>query len=127
MIVYISAPYSAGSRVQVVKNLYAAQLAVREVYLLGAMGIYTPIMTDHFNGDVPEAEMLERDLWLLARCDAVLLLEGWQESVGACKERQEARGLDLPVFDNLASLGAWLKAPSKSVQRRLACQLGEGE
>ena len=127
MIIYIGAPYMGHTREDIVSNLHRAQKAIKQVYALGAMGIYTPLMTDGFSGVFPETEMLKRDLWLLARCDAVLLLSGWQESVGACRERQEAVSLQIPVFDSVEFLNAWLNAPSKSVQRRLASQLGEGE
>ena len=124
MIIYVAGPYIGHTREQIVDNLYRAQKAVKGVYALGAMGIYTPLMTDGFGGVFTESTMLQRDLELLKRCDAVLLLPGWQESVGACTERETAIQEGMPIFDCLASLEAWLKAPSKSVQRRLASQLG---
>jgi hypothetical protein len=123
-VIYIAGPYSGDTRLDVSENLWEAVRAVYEIYEVGAMGLFTPLMTDVFAGEFLEETMLERDLWLLERCDAVYVIPGWQESEGAQVEVNHAKSLNLPVFDSLAALEIFIKSKSKSQQRRLAIQGG---
>lgn len=43
---------------------------------------------------------------LLQRCDAVLMVEGWERSRGATEERALAKERGIPVFDTFAELVA---------------------
>lgn len=43
---------------------------------------------------------------LLQRCDAVLMVEGWERSRGATEERELAKACGIPVFDTFAELVA---------------------
>lgn len=49
--------------------------------------------------DSTVAGMLERDLRVLAGCDAVVLLPGWRASVGANMERDRAIQLKIPLWE----------------------------
>lgn len=40
----------------------------------------------------------------MRRCDAVLMVAGWESSVGATNERDEALRLGMPVFNSLAEM-----------------------
>lgn len=52
-----------------------------------------------------EAAMVEcREL--LQRCDAMLMVEGWERSKGATEERELAKACGIPVFDTFAELVA---------------------
>jgi hypothetical protein len=51
-----------------------------------------------FDGEAPDEVWLAGDLELLRRSDAVLMVDGWQRSVGATAERQVAADLGLPIF-----------------------------
>jgi len=124
LVIYIAGPYKGKNRRDVTDNLVTAQETIEEIYHRGAIGIFTPLMTDGFAGVFSEESMLERDLWLLEKCDAVYASLGWHNSEGAKQEINHANQLNIPVFERFDLLGEWLNAPSKSVQRRLACQLG---
>lgn len=43
------------------------------------------------------------DLWRLSRCDAVAMLDGWQQSRGALAERQLALSLGMEVMESEAT------------------------
>ena len=66
---------------------------------------------ENFGGrtDLPRAVYLRADLAMLARCDAIALLPGWQESRGATLEAVLAAELGLRFFD--AETGTEMPAP----------------
>lgn len=49
-------------------------------------------------------EYMKVDLELLKMCDAIVMLEGWKNSPGACVERGYALGADKLVFNSLTEL-----------------------
>lgn len=49
----------------------------------------------------------EATLALLERCDAILLIPGWEDSSGSVREAQRAKELGLPVFKGLADVLEW--------------------
>ena len=55
-------------------------------------------------GVIPEAVFRERDLWIVERMDALLMMTGWEESNGAQREHKEALRLGKPVFYSLDAL-----------------------
>ncbi len=44
----------------------------------------------------------------MARCDALIRLEGWQGSEGATQEVLRAKEIGIPIFDTLDGLAYWL-------------------
>lgn len=64
---------------------------------------YTPInpaaINEHLDegGQATFAEYMRNDLTALLHCDAILMLEGWRQSVGATVEMVVAQALDLQV------------------------------
>jgi hypothetical protein len=68
------------------------------------------------NGKINDAEpegqhrygcYLMMDLLALARCDAIFLLRGWQESPGARAERAFAEALGLQIIDGEVPRTGW--------------------
>jgi Domain of unknown function (DUF4406) len=51
-------------------------------------------------------------LAIVLSCDAVLLIEGWQNSRGAQIERAVARDVGIPTFTQLAEAASALRAPA---------------
>jgi hypothetical protein len=49
--------------------------------------------------EIPAAFWYEGDIALMLRCDAVLMIPGWEQSRGACLERDEARRAGVLVLD----------------------------
>ena len=56
--------------------------------------------TAHFDDDclAPDSDYLSGDLLMLARCDAILMIDGYERSFGAQVELLKARELGMPVL-----------------------------
>lgn len=96
MIVYISGPY----RGDVDANIQAAREAAIKVWEAGHTAICPHLNTAHFEDDcsLDDDRYVERDMDILARCDGILMLPGWEASVGARTEHAYALDLSLPVW-----------------------------
>lgn len=101
-VVYVAGPYRAPTPEAEAVNIERARWAAREVWRRGFVAL-----CPHLNcpDDIPRAVALSGDLELLRRCDAVLLLDGWENSEGSVGERFEAISKGLPVFRSLCLLG----------------------
>ena len=96
MIVYISGAYSNGDREE---NVARARRVAIELLKRGL----TPLCphTHYHNFDhegVDYDAIIRADVELLLRCDAVLMLPGWQTSNGAKIEHKRAIEEGIPVF-----------------------------
>jgi hypothetical protein len=112
-IVYIAGRYSGASRTQVAYNIdearkVALMLAERRIFF-----ICSHTMTAHFetllgDNDPGYEHWIAQSLALLARCNAVLALPGWQHSNGAKREVEYARAYSIPVFEHIEALAHWI-------------------
>lgn len=50
-----------------------------------------------YDGNFPEDYILSMCLGVLGKCDELWLADGWQVSVGCCKERAEALRLGMTI------------------------------
>lgn len=108
-IVYVAGPYRARTYFGVAWNIFKAWCWAKELWKRG----YAPICP-HTNTiwmsewpiSVPGEVFLEGDLSFVKRCDAVLLLPGWQKSKGATGERDFALANNIPVYYELEHLEA---------------------
>ena len=112
-LVYIAGPIrgtSDGTNCWILaQNTYRAATLALEVWRLGAACLCPHLNTYGFQGALPNDDWLVGDLTMLARCDAVLLVPGWEHSVGAKAERQFARDRGIPVFMAVRGLALWLQ------------------
>ena len=99
-LVYVAGRYSASSDRTVAENVEAARAVARVV---ATYPLLFPVVPHQLNAgleDVGDYEWwLAGTLELMRRCDAVVMVPGWEGSRGACAEREEAHRLGLPVFD----------------------------
>jgi len=115
-LVYIAGPYRAANRWEEECNVRKAEAIGFSVAVLGAYPIIPHANTRPYFGDAQRAEFwLEGTLELMRRCDAVVMVEGWEKSEGARVEKDEAERLGIPVFgaasgDGLRGLTIWLIA-----------------
>lgn len=107
-VVYIAGPFRGPSAWAIEQNIRRAEEAALEVWRLGAAALCPHTNTRFFQGAAPDDVWLTGDLELLRRCDAVLLVVGWDQSSGARREKEVAEEIGLPVFDALRDLSAWL-------------------
>ena len=97
-VVYIAGKYRAPTPWGVEQNIQAAREVASKVVAAGYMPLCPHTNTAHMEGLADDAFFLAGTLELLRRCDAVLLVPGWETSAGARAEVMEANRLGLPVF-----------------------------
>jgi hypothetical protein len=123
-VIYIAGPYRAKTPWGVEKNIHKAMdLAAQLVERCHALGAYPQVPhanTAHFDGLAPDDYYLEGTLETMRRCDALLMIPGWEASSGARNEVREAKRLGLPIFYSIEELESWLMhecSPSESAPR----------
>lgn len=102
-VIYVAGPYRSSTREGVELNIQAA----RAVGLLCCRKGWSPIIphanTGHLDAVDPsigDEFWLASTMELLRRCDAVVLVPGWDRSSGTKAEIEEAQRLDLPIFSS---------------------------
>lgn len=112
--IYIAGAFRGSDAYAVYRNVQRAEHAMYELITL-ALAQKTPVavlcphsMTFHFDRTFTDDYWLEATLEHLRRCDALLLIEGWERSEGAKGEREEALAKGLPVFYGIPEALAWL-------------------
>ena len=84
-LVYISGPYSSPSRnsAEVDLNIAKAKLVALKYWKLGYAVICPHMNTAHMDGQITWQEFMEGDLEILKRCDMIVMLPGYERSVGS--------------------------------------------
>jgi hypothetical protein len=98
MVVYVAGKFRGPDHWAIAENIRAAERVALEVWRLGFACICPHTNTAHFQGAAPDAVWLEGDLEMLRRCDAVVVVPGWEESEGARSEVALARSRGMPVL-----------------------------
>ena len=110
MIVYISGPYRAKTEWGVEQNIHRAMDAAAEVWAAGHVAICPHGNTAHMGGLATHDEFIAGDLEIIERCcDAMIMLEGWEDSEGAVIEHDHMNVLDRPIFYGAENFKRWLK------------------
>lgn len=88
-VIYIAGPYTAPTNWQIQENINRAMAAGKLVAEMGAMPLIphsnTPLI---FHGINNGQFWYDGTMELLRRSDAIMLIEGWQNSKGAVEERK---------------------------------------
>ncbi len=111
-VVYIAGPFRAPNAWLVECNIRKAEAMALAVAEAGAMPLCPHTNTRFFNGTCTDTFWIAGTLELLRRCDAIIMVQGWEKSSGARGERDVAQALDLPVFepDEVLKLQQWLES-----------------
>lgn len=99
-LMYIAGPYSHETEAGIQDNVQRAAQAGLDCCRAG-WSVHIPhknFAGFHVHQDVPYEAWLEKDLTILAKSDAILLIEGWASSKGASREYQFAEELGIPHF-----------------------------
>lgn len=99
-LLYVAGPYRSKLGIRgIQQNIDAASDAAYALWRMGAAVICPHKNTALFDTlGVDDKLWLEGDLVMMRRCDAVVMLPGWTESVGATAEYAEAKRLGMPLF-----------------------------
>ena len=116
--IFIAGPYSAETAYHVHTNVNEAEKLALEIAKLGAVPVCPHTMYRNFDGTLTHETWLEITQSLRARCDAVVLTDGWGDSPGAQKEFAAAREEKQPIFGGMLGLRVWLKGGGDGVDRK---------
>ena len=105
-VIFISGPYRGKTLADIEANVDNAAVWCGVVKRLGWVPLCphtnshrVALCNLHDFGPLHESYLSDA-LELLTRCDAVLMIERWEQSDGALAERQFAWGKGIPVFDH---------------------------
>lgn len=103
-VVYVAGPFRAPTPWEQEQNVRRAEEASLRVWKAGLVAICPHTQTRFFQNSAPDQYWLEGTLEMMRRCDAVLVLPGYEKSVGTLGEITEATLLGIPVFYNIDAL-----------------------
>lgn len=106
-VVYVAGRFRSADGWKINENVFAAEKAGREVAALGAMPLVPHSIGAHMAGTEDDTFWLTGTLELMRRCDAVLVLPGYQESQGAMGEIAEAQRIGMPVIMPIEGKADW--------------------
>jgi hypothetical protein len=98
-LVYVAGKFRAPTHWGVVQNVRAAEAVALEVWRAGAAALCPHMNTANFEGAAPDGVWLMGTMEMLRRCDAIVMVPDWWDSIGAKLERDEAIRLGLPIFE----------------------------
>ena len=107
VLVYIAGPYRNEKECEVFTNIMEARRVAIALWKGGFIPICPHLNTFFFNGIVKSPKVfIDGDLEIVRRCDAMVMLDGWQYSEGAFEENELAHELGMPIFD-LDGMGSY--------------------
>lgn len=113
-VIYVAGPYRGKTREEVAQNVAAARHVGKLCAIEGFFPVMPTVNTAHFDHDFPHVQndqfWIDGTLELMRRCDAVVLVDGWQRSTGAVGEVAEAEKLGIPVYGSVAALVSGVEA-----------------
>jgi len=90
-------------------NIRKAENAAWNVWAIGGVALCPHLNTRNFQGSLPDDIWLKGDMELLARCDAIFMVPGWEASTGATAERAFAVERGLVALDTQEDLRKYLE------------------
>lgn len=105
-IVYIAGPYRAKTRFGIWANIWRARLVAVQVWKAGFTAICPHLNSCRFEKYVPDADkiFLDGDLFLLEKCDAMLIMPNSRRSMGVANEIRFAEERGIPCVRSLDEL-----------------------
>jgi hypothetical protein len=105
-LVYIAGPYRGNVGANVIRAQFYAQLVGEK-----GVGFICPHSNrrPHDNAGFSEEYWLQTTREIMRRCDALFVVPRWESSRGTRGEIAEAERLGIPVFDDLMTLGQWVR------------------
>jgi len=107
-MIYIAGPYRAGNAWMVEKNIRAAEEISFQVYSHGAVAICPHTISRYMSGTLSEGFWIEATLNMLSRCDAMVVVKGWEMSAGTLGEIEYAKKHNIAIFYDLKDFYDWL-------------------
>lgn len=112
-VVYVAGKFTSENAWLIHRNVHRAEALAMAVAEAGAMPLTPHLNTKNFHGTMSEEFWYAGTLELLRRCDAMILVPGWEDSKGVKAEVEEARKRGMPIFERVEELKAWLALNSE--------------
>lgn len=100
MLIYVAGPYSAPTDEGVDANIEAAGRIAAQLWRMGHAAICPHMNTakmERWVEGVTYSDYMRGDLDMVSRCDAVVMVPGWENSRGAKEEHEYALALKIPI------------------------------
>jgi hypothetical protein len=98
-IVYIAGPYrSLKGAYGILENIMKAKKVAERYWKKGMIPICPHMNSALMDGVVSDRVFLEGDIQILRRCDKIVLMQGWEKSIGVAGELREAKKLGLEII-----------------------------
>ncbi|MDD5542924.1 MAG: DUF1937 family protein [Acidobacteriia bacterium] len=108
---YVAGAFTADTRWQEEQNVRNAEAVGYRVALAGCYPVIPHANTRHYFLGIQTPQFwYEATMAEMMTCDAVVMVPGWAQSVGAVAEKAEAERLDIPVFLHVRDLVTWLES-----------------
>lgn len=109
LLVYTAGPYSGKDGNEINANILKARESAIKLWEYGFAVICPHQNTARFEIDchIPYEDYIIGDLRILEQCDALFMIEGWEQSEGAKKEHDHAISLEIPVFTDIHKIFMW--------------------
>jgi hypothetical protein len=108
IVIAIIGPFNATTTEGILQNVHRARDLADEVWKLGAVAYCPHTSTCHLFGVLPESLFYAAGVEMAQRCDAGMLVRGWQHSQGSWREKTAMEAQGKPVFERLEDLATWL-------------------
>lgn len=109
-VVYIAGPFRGKTAWDIEQNIRRAESVAYEVALAGAAPLCPHANTRYFHGTLTDAFWIDATVELLRRCDAVMLVKGWENSSGTRGEIVVAESIGIPIWRQIEDLKEWIKS-----------------
>lgn len=96
-VAYIAGAYRSTTPLGILRNVHLAGDVALKYWNLGFAVICPHKNTCLFDGQADDSVWLEGDKELLRRSDVVVMMSGWEKSVGATAEHELAKSLGMEV------------------------------
>lgn len=99
--VYIAGAYTGKTKEERDLNIAHAEAVGREIARKGKFPVIPHKNTRQFDDSAPDIDKefwLKGDIGLMLKCDAVIFIEGWEHSLGAVAEMEEAKNANMLIY-----------------------------
>jgi len=121
-LIYVSGPYTAPTDNEINENIQRAE-DIAVMLMRNGFDVITPHKntSGYQQYEFTHERYLEQDINVLSRCDAILMMNNWRESKGACIEMDYAKEENIPIiYSNILN-----GVKSEDIYKYVSLMMGE--
>ena len=96
-LIYIAGKYRGKTINEIHDNIEAARKVAVKWWSYGFAVICPHLNSAMMDGAADDQIFIDGGIEILSRCDTIVMMKGWEESLGACDELELAHELDKQV------------------------------